>query len=70
MIVNSTHTVGHAQIDGRRYIAEQHTDHLANVYIFEYLAGSVNYVAIRTARAVQLERDLAWAEAEEVINAA
>ncbi len=37
-IVTSTHTVGHAQQDGRRYVTEAHTDGTGEVYRVEYLA--------------------------------
>lgn len=68
-IVSSTHTVGHAQIDGRRYVVESHTDHLGIVRAVEYLAAvGTNYVAVRAARAAQLDVQLAEAEASALIQ--
>lgn len=68
-IVSSTHSVAHAQIDGRRYVTEQHTDDLGNVLTVEYLAADdADYVAIRTARALQINDQLAEAEAEALIG--
>lgn len=68
-IVSSTHTEGPAQVDGRHYVTETHTDHLGGVIEFEYLAAvGADYVAIRTARAASLEAQLAEAEAEALLN--
>ena len=68
-IVSSTHTVGHAQADGRRYVVEAHTDDLGAVLTVEYLApANADYVAIRTARAAVMNEQLAEAEADEVIG--
>lgn len=68
-IVNSTHTVGHEQIDGRRYVVEQHTDDLGAVLTFEYLAApGTDYVAVRGARVAQINDALAEAEAQALID--
>lgn len=68
-IVASTHVVGPAQVDGRHYVTETHTDHLGEVYALEYLAPvGADYVAIRTARAASLEAQLAEAEADALLN--
>lgn len=68
-IVSSTHTVGHAQADGRRYVVESHTDSQGVVYGIEYLAAvGTDYVAVRDARAVQLAVQLAEAEADALLN--
>lgn len=67
-IITSTHTVGHAQVDGRRYVTEQHTDDLGAVMTLEYLAAAdADHVAIRTARAAQINEQLAEAEAQALI---
>ena len=51
-ITSSTHTEGPAQVDGRHYVTETHTDHLGETYALEYLAPvGADYVAIRSARA-------------------
>lgn len=66
-IVSSTHTVGQAQADGRRYVTEQHTDDLGAVLLVEYLAAQdADYVAIRTARATQISDQMAEEEATEL----
>lgn len=68
-IVSSTHTVGHEQADGRRYVTEQHTDDLGAVHLIDYLAAvGADYVAIRTARAAQINEALAEAEAAALID--
>lgn len=68
-IVSSTHVVGHAQADGRRYVTETHTDDLGAVVVIEYLAPvGADYVAIRTARAADLGEAMAVAEANAVIG--
>lgn len=68
-IASSTHVEAHAQADGRRYVTETHTDHLGEVYSFEYLAAvGADYVAIRTARAAALEAQLAEDEANALLN--
>jgi len=55
-----------AQIDGRRYCREFHTDHLGAVHRFEYLSGNINNAQVLADRAVRLvenlkERELAYA---------
>lgn len=68
-ILTSTHTASHAQVDGRRYVTEQHTDDLGAVVVVEYLAAAdADYVAIRTARAAQINEALAEAEAQALIG--
>lgn len=63
-IVSSTHTVGHAQQDGRRYVIETHTDSVEGPIVVEYLAAvGTDYVAVRNARASQIADQLAEAEA-------
>lgn len=69
MIVSSVHVEGPAQVDGRHYVAETHTDHLGGVYTFEYLAAvGADYASIATARAAALEAQLAEAEADALLN--
>lgn len=68
-IVSSTHTIGHAQIDGRRYVTERHTDDIGAVLEVEYLAADgADYTAIRAARASKINDELAEAEANALIN--
>lgn len=68
-VVSSTHSVGPAQADGRRYVTEQHTDDLGAVLVFEYLSAvEADYVAIRTARVAQINEQLAEAEAQALID--
>jgi len=68
-IVTSTHAVGHAQVDGRRYITEAHTDSDGVVHQAEYLAAvGTDYVAVRNARATQIADQLAEAEAQALAD--
>lgn len=68
-IVSSTHTVGHAQIDGRRYVTEAHTDGVGVEHRVEYLAAiGTDYVAVRNARAAQIAIQLAEAEAAALLG--
>lgn len=68
-IVSSTHIVGHAQADGRRYVTERHTDDAGVVHLREYLAAEgADYVAVRDARAAQINADLAEAEAQALFG--
>ena len=64
MTIVSTHIVGHAQVDGRHYVTETHTDSVAGPIVVEYLAAvGTDYVAVRTARALAIADQLAEAEA-------
>lgn len=68
-IISSAHTVGHPQVDGRRYVTESHTDDAGGVHPVEYLAAvNADYVALRDARAVQINEQLAEAEALALLN--
>lgn len=68
-IVSSTHVVGHAQADGRRYVVESHTDDIGAVLTVEYLAPvDADHVAIRDGRAAAINEQLAEAEANQVIG--
>jgi hypothetical protein len=67
--VSSTHTVGHAQRDGRRYVTEAHTDNTGTVFAVEYLAAvGTDYVAVRDARATAISDQLAEAEARALAD--
>lgn len=67
-IVSSTYDLGHPQIDDRRYVTEQHTDHLGAVHVREYLAAvGTDYAAVLATSATQLEIDLAEAEADALL---
>lgn len=58
-IVSSTHTLGHAQRDGRRYVTERHTDHTGRVHVREYLAApGVDTDALMAAQAAALGEQL------------
>ncbi len=68
-IISSTHTVGHAQRDGRRYVRESHTDNTGAVFLAEYLADQgTDYVAVRDARAASISDQLAEAEAQALAD--
>lgn len=67
-IVSSTHSVGHAQQDGRRDVTEAHTDGVGEVHRVEYLAtAGTDYVAVRDARALVIAEQLAEAEAKALL---
>lgn len=54
-IVSSSHTLGTVQVDGRRYVVEDHVDEFSRHHFVEYLAAvAADYVAIRTARATAI----------------
>ena len=68
-IVSSTHAVGHAQIDGRRYVEETHTDELGAKFVRTYgPVHELDYVAVRTSYAQQFNDQLAEAEAAALIG--
>ena len=65
-IVSSTVSLEHAQIDGRRWAREVHTDHLGIQHIFDYLSEvGADTAAILAARAADLPGQLA---AQEISN--
>lgn len=64
MIVSSTHTAGHPQQDGRRYIKERHLLDDGRSVDFEYLADAqINPVMVMTERAARLSAELQAQEA-------
>lgn len=68
-IVSSTTSLGHPQIDGRRYATVTHTDHLGGKHLREYLAAAnANHAAIALAQAAQVEIELAEAEANALLG--
>ena len=69
-IVSSTYTVDdRAQVDGRHYVTELHTDSAGVVHRVEYLAAvGADYDAILAARADAIATQLAEEETEAVIN--
>lgn len=68
-ITSSTYTVGHAQIDGREYVQEEHTDNMGVVHTAEYLAAvGTDYAAVAAARASQIAQQLAEAEAQALLG--
>lgn len=66
-IVSSSFSVGHAQADGRRYVREEHVDHLGAVHAREYgpAPEGTNYAALRDAYAVMLAAALADGEFDD-----
>lgn len=71
-MVSSTHVVGHAQVDGRRYVVELHTDVVGVVRRAEWLSpgnlSDAELTEICTARAAALDTELADREAFEKVN--
>ena len=68
-IVSSTHSLSTVQVDGRRWVIEDHTDNLGKHTLVNYLAAvGADYVAIRTARAAQLNVQLADQELQNIVN--
>lgn len=68
-IVSSTKTVGHAQVDGRRYVREVHTDGDGGQYVREYLAAvNADHDALLAMHAAQLQVVLAENEIEQILN--
>lgn len=69
-IVSSTYQLDtHAQIDGRRYVREFHTDSEGVEHRVEYLADvGTDYQAVANARASAIAESLAEKEAEAIIN--
>lgn len=68
-VVSSSHVVGHAQADGRRYVRETHILNVGAPVVVEYLAAvDANYVAIRDARVEQINAQLAEYEFEALIR--
>lgn len=67
-VSNSTYVVeAHAQIDGRRYVRETHTDGTGTQHVVDYLAAvGTDYAAVLVVHAQQLEQQLADAEYAEV----
>jgi hypothetical protein len=62
-VASSSHTVGHAQKDGRRYVRESHVLNVGSPVVVEYLAPEgTDYVAVRTARVAAINEQLAEAE--------
>lgn len=68
-IVSSSHVVGHAQVDGRRYVTETHVDSAGGVHVREYLAPvGADHAAIAAAYAAELADRLAEAELEGLLS--
>lgn len=63
-VVASTYTEGPAQVDGRRYVKERHTDDAGRVYEYEWL-GSQDAGPVLSARAERLTALLAEQEAAQ-----
>lgn len=59
----------HAQVDGRRYVTEIHTDSEGVEHRVSYLAPvNADYAAIASARSIALAEQLAEQEAGEVLS--
>lgn len=55
MITSSSFSIGHAQIDGRRYVTETHERDNGEKLTIEYLASpGTDYEAVMTSRAAQI----------------
>lgn len=68
-ITSSVYSTGHEQRDGRRYVREEHTDHLGVLHVFEYLwDGLADRDSIMGARAVRLAHNLAVQEYVERVS--
>ena len=69
MITSSTHTLGSVQIDGRRWVREDHVDQSGVHHFADYLAAAdADYVAIRTERALRLWERLVAQEIEDAMR--
>jgi len=69
MIVQSTYTVGPAQVDGRRYVEERHTDSTGYVHVVGYLAAiGTDYAAVMAARVPGINKALREAEADKATS--
>lgn len=59
-IVSSTYVVGNAQVDGRRWVTERHTDSASTIHVCEYLADvGTDYAAVMSSRVALLNERLA-----------
>lgn len=68
-ILTSTHVVGHVQKDGRSYVTESHADDTGTVLDVLYLAAvGTDYAAVRDARALMLNEQLAEQEASDLLG--
>lgn len=68
-IVSSSHVVGHAQVDGRRYVTETHIDSAGGVHVREYLAPvGADHTVIAAAYAAELADRLAEAELDGLLS--
>ena len=71
-ITSSTYTIGHQQVDGRRYVTETHTDDVEGVITREYLApagwGATEYESVMAAEASAIATRLAEAEAAALLD--
>lgn len=68
MIVSSTYTEGPAQVDGRRYVTERHTDDEGREHKFEWL-GDQDAALVLTARAERLNALIAEKRAAQLVVA-
>lgn len=68
MALASSFVVGHAQVDGRRYVVERHIDSAGKTHVVEYLADDgTDYTAVMLARGVGLEAALKDADVHDCI---
>lgn len=68
-IVESTHTVGPAQADGRSWVRERHVDSAGEAYEFDWLQSDQDVAAVLQARAATLNQQLAARDAAEALVA-
>lgn len=66
MIVSSTYTEGPAQVDGRRYVSELHTDDRGQTYTHEWL-GDQDADLVLSDRAAVLSAQIAAQRAAEAV---
>src|SRR5574337_722082 len=72
-IVSSTYALdAHAQVDGRIYVTETHTDNVAIQHLVEYLAPATftatDYTNVMTARATRISADLVATDVLRILN--
>ena len=68
-IISTSISIEHAQIDGRRYVTEAHTDHLGVDHRITYLSEvGTDYASVAAARVSQIEIALAEQEINEILS--
>lgn len=57
-LVSSTYTVGGMEVDGRRWVTENHVDSNGSVYTYSYLNDGLDPQSVMDARAVHINETL------------